>query len=248
MRTAVHGMPRIGPGRELKWALEGYWAGRIGEAALEAHAAAIRTHNWQLLAAAGVDFVPSNDFSLYDHVLDAALAVGAVPERFGPLVRPVDLARYFAMARGAIFDGVTVAPLELTKWFDTNYHQLVAEVGPDSTFRAGPSKAVGELEEATALGVRTTPVLLGPLTFLLRSASVAPDFDPLSLLDRLVEVYVELLGLLDAAGARWVRLDEPALAQDRSPNELDAFRRAYRRLGEASDRPSIAISTYFGHP
>lgn len=247
MRTAVHGMPRIGSNRELKWALEGYWAGKTSDGDLENTAAAIRRENWQQLVVAGVDFVPSNDFSFYDHVLDAAAAVGAVPGRFGQPGQTVDLDRYFTMARGGQLDGVAVTPLELTKWFDTNYHQLVPEVGPDTTFAANPSKAVSELVEAARLGIPTTPVLLGPFTFLTRSTSEVPGFDRLSLLDRLVEVYVEILAELGAAGAAWVRLDEPALVEDRSPAELEAVRRAYRRLGAASARPSIAIPTFFGH-
>ncbi|MHB1739408.1 MAG: 5-methyltetrahydropteroyltriglutamate--homocysteine S-methyltransferase [Actinomycetes bacterium] len=247
MRTAVHGMPRIGAERQLKWALEDHWAGRTSDAALQETAAAIRRSNWQLMADTGIDFVPSNDFSLYDHVLDASVAVGAVPGRFSPSGQAVDLDRYFAMARGGQLDGVAVTPLELTKWFDTNYHQLVPEVGHDTMFAASSAKAVGELADADALGISTTPVLLGPFTFLARSAGEVPGFDRLSLLDRLVEVYIELLAELGAAGAAWVRLDEPALVEDRSPAELEALRRAYRRLGAASARPSIAISTYFGH-
>ncbi len=246
MRTAVHGMSRIGPGRELKWALEAYWAGRASVADLHQAGATIRRDDWQLLAGAGVDFVPSNDFSLYDHVLDAAVAVGAVPERFGPPGRAVDLSRYFAMARGATLDDVAVAPFELTKWFDTNYHQLVPEVGRGTRFRAGPSKAIAEFEEAAAIGLSTGTVLLGPLTFLLRCA-VPREFDRLALLDPLVEVYVELLARLDAAGVAWLSLEEPALVEDRSPAELAAFRAAYRRLGECSSRPKITVSTYFGH-
>jgi 5-methyltetrahydropteroyltriglutamate--homocysteine methyltransferase len=247
MKTAAHGMPRIGRHRELKWALERHWAGDVVGGALLDVAAGIRRENWQTLAAAEVGFVPSNDFSLYDHVLDAALAVGAVPARFSVLRTPDALERYFAMARGVEHDGVAVTPLELTKWFDTNYHQLVPEVGPDSTFSPDPSKALNELAEASALGVETTPVLLGPLTFLLRSRTAAPRFSPLALLDQLVDVYLELFATLAAAGARWLRLDEPALVEDRSLAELDALERAYRRLGEASSRPRLAISTYFGH-
>jgi len=247
MRTAVHGMARIGRHRELKWALESHWAGGATEGALLEVAAGIRRDNWQTLAAAEVGFVPSNDFSLYDHVLDAALAVGAVPTRFSPLRAPDGLERYFAMARGAEHDGLAIMPLELTKWFDTNYHQLVPEIAPDSTFSPDPSKALGELAEAAALGIETTPVLLGPLTFLLRSRTAKDGFSSLTLLDQLVDVYLELLAALAAAGARWVRLDEPALVEDRGPTELDALARAYRRLGEASSRPRLAISTYFGH-
>ncbi|MDA8357814.1 MAG: 5-methyltetrahydropteroyltriglutamate--homocysteine S-methyltransferase [Actinomycetota bacterium] len=247
MRTAVHGMARIGRHRELKWALEDYWAGRSTADVLLEVAAGIRRDNWRTLAAAGVNFVPSNDFSLYDHVLDAVVALGAVPARFGPPGAHGGLASYFAMARGGEVAGVAVAPLELTKWFDTNYHQLVPELGPDAAFSPDPSKALGELEEANALGVETMPVLLGPLTFVLRSAPAIPGFSPLTVLDWLVGAYLELLGMLAAAGARWVRLDEPALAEDRSRGELEALVRAYRRLGDASGRPSLAISTYFGH-
>ncbi len=247
MKTAVHGMARIGRHRELKWALESYWAGRSAEDTLLDVAAGIRHDNWRTSAAAGIGFIPSNDFSLYDHVLDAALAVGSVPTRFGPPGAPAGLERYFAMARGGEVSGAPVAPLELTKWFDTNYHQLVPEVGPDTAFSPDPSKVLGELEEAAALGIETMPVLLGPFTFLLRSATEVPGFSPLTLLDRLADVYVELLGALSAAGARWVRLDEPALVEDRNPAELAALERAYRLLGEASGRPSLAVSTYFGH-
>ncbi len=247
MRTAVHGMARIGRHRELKWVLEDYWARRTAAEQLLEVAAGIRRDNWHTLAAAGVGFVPSNDFSLYDHVLDAAVALGAVPARFGPPGPHGGLPRYFTMARGGEVDGGPVAPFELTKWFDTNYHQLVPELGPDTAFTPDPSKALGELEEASALGIETTPVLIGPLTFLLRSAAAIPGFSPLTLLDRVVDAYLELLGPLAAAGARWVRLDEPALVEDRSRVELEAFVRAYRRLGEASGRPSLAISTYFGH-
>jgi len=247
MRTAVHGMARIGRQRELKWALEDFWAGRSAADTLLEVAGGIRRDNWRTLAAARVSFVPSNDFSLYDHVLDAAVALGAVPPRFGPPGEQGGLARYFAMARGGEVAGVAVAPLELTKWFDTNYHQLVPEIGPATTFSADPSKALGELKEANALGIETMPVLLGPLTFLLRSAPAVPEWSPLALLDQLVDAYLELLGTLAAAGARWVRLDEPVLVEDRSAGDLDALAHAYRRLGEASGRPSLAVSTYFGH-
>ena len=207
MSTAVHGMPRIGRHRELKWALEDCWAGRADRDRLLDVAAGIRSDNWRTVSAAGVDFVASNDFSLYDHVLDAAAALGALPARFDVVGPPGSLKRYFAMARGGEVDGVAVAPLELTKWFDTNYHQLVPEIGPDTVFAADPSKALGELEEARALGIETSPVLLGPLTFLLRSAPATQGLSPLSLLDRLAEVYVELLAAFEAAGVDWLRLD-----------------------------------------
>lgn len=251
MRTAVHGMSRLGEHRALKWALEAFWAARADATELERTAAAIRTTNWLRLEHAGIDFVPSNDFSLYDHVLDAAVAVGAVPDRFGPVRggadTPLDLIRYFAMARGGDLDGAAVAPLGLTKWFDTNYHHLVPEVGPGTVFVPNAAKAVGELTESAQLGVSTTPVLLGPFTFLLRSAPDAGGSHPLGRLDALADVYLELLAALAANGAPWIRLDEPALVEDRSQEELAAFRRAYRRLGAAAMRPRLAVSTYFGH-
>lgn len=246
MRTAVHGLSRMGRRRALKWALEAYWAGRSSADELLAVAGEIRTSNWRRLANAGIEFIPSNDFSLYDHVLDTAVAVGAIPNRFGHPPQGSDtgsdLARYFAMARGGEVDGSTVVPLELTKWFDTNYHHLVPELGANVAFAPNPAKAVAELTAAAGMGVSTSPVLLGPFTFVLRSSPEA-----LEALDPLVEVYLDLLSELGTSGADWVRLDEPALVEDRTPSELAAFARAYRRLGEATAHPQLWVSTYFGH-
>jgi 5-methyltetrahydropteroyltriglutamate--homocysteine methyltransferase len=246
LRTAVHGMPRIGRERALKWALEAFWAGRATADSLDAQARAVRHDNWQTVTGAGVDFVPSNDFSLYDHVLDAAVALGAIPERFGRGDGPSDLDTYFAMARGADLGRGPVAPLELTKWFDTNYHHLVPELGPDTVWHADATKARTELVESAALGVTTTPVLLGPLTFLLRSAASASGFDRLRALDAVVGVYAEIVAELARHGAAWVRFDEPALVEDRSPDELDALRRAYEWIAATTVRPRIAVATYFG--
>ena len=247
MRTAVHGMPRIGRDRSLKWALESFWAGTMSAAGLDEVAASVRRHNWQSMVAANVDFVPSNDFSLYDHVLDAAVMVGAVPARFIPGGKTIDRERYFAMARGGDIDGKAVVPLDLTKWFDTNYHHLVPELGSDAVFAPDATKARGELAEASGLGIHTTPVLLGPLTLVLRSTPVHPDVDMLRLLHPLVDAYIEVLSQLKKSGATWVRIDEPALVEERDTDELAALRRVYRRLGDHMDRPKIALSTYFGH-
>lgn len=246
VRSAVHGMSRIGERRALKWALEAYWARRSDSEALEEVAAAVRRDNWRRMGELGVDFVPSNDFSLYDHVLDAVVALGALPERFHT-EDPVDLDRYFAMARGGDLGAGPLAPLELTKWFDTNYHHLVPEVGPATSFRPDASKARHELIEADALGITTTPAFLGPLTFLLRSAPSEAGFRPIELLDALIETYIEVLAELAREGTDWVRFDEPALVEDRTPEELAAFRRAYERLGQTSSRPKIWVATYFGH-
>ncbi|MEV6925715.1 5-methyltetrahydropteroyltriglutamate--homocysteine S-methyltransferase [Dactylosporangium sp. NPDC051485] len=237
--ATVLGYPRIGPGRELKHALESYWAGRTGRAALEETARRLRAQTWARLHELGLrapGALPSNTFSQYDHVLDAAVAVGAVPQRYRGAADP-----YFAMARGA--DGLP--PLRMTKWFDTNYHYIVPEIGPRTAFAAAPGKPLAELAEARALGHATRPVLLGPVT-LLRLARAAPGapggFSPLDRLDDLLDVYGALLSAL-APHAAWVQLDEPiAVVDGGSP----ALRHAYRRLAALTDRPRLLVATYFG--
>ncbi|MFF8549633.1 5-methyltetrahydropteroyltriglutamate--homocysteine S-methyltransferase [Streptomyces albidoflavus] len=243
-RSTVYGYPRQGQHRELKKAVEGYWKGRVGADALKETAAELRRANWAQLAEAGIDEVPTGDFSYYDHVLDTSVMVGAVPPRHRAAVDADPLEGYFAMARG----NQDVAPLEMTKWFDTNYHYLVPELGPDTVFTADSAKQVAELTEALALGHTARPVLVGPVTYLLLAKpapGVADDFEPLTLLDRLLPVYAEVLGDLRAAGAEWVQLDEPALVQDRTPAELNAAARAYRDLGALTDRPKLLVASYF---
>ncbi|MER8016656.1 5-methyltetrahydropteroyltriglutamate--homocysteine S-methyltransferase [Streptomyces griseoluteus] len=243
-RSTVYGYPRQGPDRELKRAIEGYWKGRVSADALRATAAGLRRANWQALAEAGIDEVPTGDFSYYDHVLDTTVMVGAIPRRHRAAVEADALDGYFAMARGTR----DIAPLEMTKWFDTNYHYLVPELGPDTVFSADSAKQVAELKEALALGLAARPVLVGPVTYLLLAKpapGVPAGFDPLTLLDRLLPVYAEVLADLRAAGAEWVQLDEPALVQDRTPAELDAAERAYRALGAPADRPKLLIASYF---
>ncbi|MEV6479736.1 5-methyltetrahydropteroyltriglutamate--homocysteine S-methyltransferase [Streptomyces sp. NPDC051576] len=243
-RATVYGYPRQGQGRELKKAVEGYWQGRVDADALRATAAELRGATWRQLAGAGLHEVPTGDFSYYDHVLDTSVMVGAIPARHRAAVELDALDGYFAMARGT----QDVAPLEMTKWFDTNYHYLVPELGPDTVFTADSTKQVGELREALALGLAARPVLVGPVTYLLLAKpapGVSPDFDPLTLLDRLLPVYAEVLADLRAAGAEWVQLDEPALVQDRTPAELAAATRAYGDLGGRTDRPKLLVASYF---
>ncbi|MBV2357947.1 5-methyltetrahydropteroyltriglutamate--homocysteine S-methyltransferase [Streptomyces sp. J2-1] len=243
-RATVYGYPRQGPDRELKKAIEGYWKGRVGAAELHDTAAGLRRANWRAMADAGLGEVPTGDFSYYDHVLDTSVMVGAVPDRHRAAAAADPLDGYFAMARGTR----EAAPLEMTKWFDTNYHYLVPELGPDTVFSAEPAKQVGELTEALALGLTARPVLVGPVTYLLLAKpapGVDPGFDPLTLLDRLLPVYAEVLGALRAAGAEWAQLDEPALVQDRTPAELNAAARAYRDLGALTDRPKLLVASYF---
>ncbi|GAA3362348.1 5-methyltetrahydropteroyltriglutamate--homocysteine S-methyltransferase [Saccharopolyspora gregorii] len=242
--STVLGFPRIGPNRELKRALESYWKSRTGEAELREVARTLRTDTWRSLRDAGLDSVPGNTFSYYDQVLDAAVTFGAVPPRFAELgLNPLDT--YFAMARGV----ESAPPLEMTKWFDTNYHYIVPEIGPDTEFRLSDQTVVDQYHEAAELGIKTRPVVVGPLTFLLLSKpqdGAPASFRPLDKVDELVTAYAELLGELHRAGVEWVQLDEPAFTADRSQADLDTLRAAYQRLGELSERPKILVASYFG--
>jgi len=241
--TTILGWPRQGPKRELKRAIEAYWAGRSSADELHDIAATLRADAWKQLADNGIDEVPTGDFSYYDHVLDTATMVGAIPRRYRDAAES-DLDVYFAMARG----NDAVAPLEMTKWFDTNYHYLVPELSPETTFTADASRQLAHLAQATEAGHTARPVLVGPLTFLLlaKPAPQAPaDFDPLTLLDPLLDVYVEILGELQAAGAQWVQVDEPALVLDQPTAVLDAARHALTRLGSATKRPKLLVASYF---
>ncbi|GFJ90265.1 hypothetical protein Prum_039070 [Phytohabitans rumicis] len=233
MRSTILGYPRIGPQRELKKALEAYWDGRAGRADLDRVGAQLRAAAWQRLAALGLDTLPSNTFSEYDQVLDTTVLLDAVPARYRAAADP-----YFAMARGA--DGLP--PLRMTKWFDTNYHYIVPEIGPDTAFRLVADKPLREVREARALGYATRPVLVGPVTFLLLADGPA-GFDPLGRLDDVLAVYAELLGALKREGVDWVQLDEPALVTGAG---IDAARRAYGRLGGLTDRPRLLVASYFG--
>ncbi|MEU5872089.1 5-methyltetrahydropteroyltriglutamate--homocysteine S-methyltransferase [Glycomyces sp. NPDC047369] len=224
VRSTALGYPRIGSDRELKRALEAHWAGRLDAAGLEKAAAAVRAEMLDDLSV--LDQVPTGVFSYYDHVLDAAFAVDAVAPRHR---RGDELASYFAAARG----DDAAAPLEMTKWFDTNYHYLVPEIGPATAFAARPEKAVAEFLEARERGLDARPVLVGPASLLLlaKATEGAPSgFRPFDRLSEVVEVYVELLAALARAGAGLVQLDEPALCADRTPEELEAVAAAYRRL------------------
>ncbi|GAA2697132.1 MULTISPECIES: 5-methyltetrahydropteroyltriglutamate--homocysteine S-methyltransferase [Actinosynnema] len=233
--STVLGYPRIGPRRELKRAVESYWAGRIDRDALLATAARLRADTWRDLREAGLDSVPSNTFSFYDQVLDTAALVGAIPARYR---QDHEVDTLFAAARGT----GSLAPLELTKWFDTNYHYLVPEIDEDTTFALTGDKPLAEYREARALGVPTRPVVLGPVTFLL----LAKGADPLSRLDELVEVYADLLRALADEGVEWVQLDEPAFAADRTERELVALERAYTRLAAQAARPQLLVTGYYG--
>jgi 5-methyltetrahydropteroyltriglutamate--homocysteine methyltransferase len=235
------GFPRIGPRRELKRALEHHWAGELSADELGEAAAGLRAATWARQRALGVTALPSNDFSLYDHVLDTAVMVGAIPERYGWQGGPVLLDTYFALARGA----AGVPALEMTKWFDTNYHHLVPELAPRHEFVLATTKPLEEYREARSLGFQTRPVLLGPVTFLLCSKTAGEPADVVEQLDGLLPVYVELLRRLDAAGAEWVQIDEPCLALDLDERVRGALRVAHDALAAAAPL-KLLVTTYFG--
>jgi 5-methyltetrahydropteroyltriglutamate--homocysteine methyltransferase len=239
------GYPRIGPSRELKKSLERYWASEIDEAALNAEAAGIRRAHWQTQKAAGIELVPSGDFSLYDHVLDTAMMLDAVPPRYRGAGR-AGLGEYFSMARGSGGDGNGIQALEMTKWFDTNYHYIVPEVDPRGRFRLASTKPLDHFLEARALGIETRPVLLGPVTFFSLAKTADGSHAPLSLIDEALPVYEEILRRLSKQGARWVQIDEPVLVTDIDARARDAFPRAYARLAGAAGKTAIMLATYFG--
>ncbi|MHA6721056.1 5-methyltetrahydropteroyltriglutamate--homocysteine S-methyltransferase [Sphingomonas sp. RS6] len=249
--TASLGFPRIGPRRELKFALEKYWAGAIDAATLQEIAAGLRVAAWSRQKALGVDWLPSNDFSLYDHVLDTSLMLGAVPRRYGAAAGEADLATYFAMARGsggAGHAGCSHGPSgttagEMTKWFDTNYHYIVPEIEPGQKLALGRLKIVDEYREARALGYETRPVLLGPVTWL-SLAKGQDGVDPFDLLDEVLGLYGAILSQLGHAGAEWVQIDEPILVTDLSDVQQRALLRAYARLSRSE--PKLMLTTYFG--
>ncbi|WP_195165679.1 5-methyltetrahydropteroyltriglutamate--homocysteine S-methyltransferase [Mycobacteroides abscessus] len=240
LKATTLGSARIGPRRELKRATESYWAGRISRAELEDVAAGLRRDNWTALAAAGLDSVPVNTFSYYDQVLDTAVLLGALPPRVAGIAD--DLDRYFAAARG----NADVTPLEMTKWFDTNYHYLVPEIGPDTKFELNAAKLFGELKEAQALGIPARPVVVGPVTFLALSKPIDGAAAPIERLDEVVALYEQLLVQLAEAGVAWVQIDEPVLVTDILPNGPELAERVYGRLGTVADRPAILVATYFG--
>ncbi len=248
--TIAHnlGFPTLGANRELKRATEGYWSGKVPRAALLQTGAELRAAHWRLQRDAGVDLIPSNDFSYYDRVLDTCAMVGAVPARYGWAGGPLDLDTSFAMARGVQSGGRDVTAMEMTKWFDTNYHYIVPEFEPGQTFRLASSKVIDEFNEAKALGFHTKPVLIGPVTLLLLGKTRgegAARFDRLELLEALLPVYGDVLARLAAAGATWVQLDEPCLALDRTTAELAAYARACRFLAERAPQLQLLVATYF---
>nr|AAK64167.1 putative methionine synthase [Arabidopsis thaliana] len=244
MASHIVGYPRMGPKRELKFALESFWDGKSSADDLQKVSADLRSDIWKQMSAAGIKYIPSNTFSHYDQVLDTTAMLGAVPSRYGFTSGEIGLDVYFSMARG----NASVPAMEMTKWFDTNYHYIVPELGPEVKFSYASHKAVNEYKEAKALGVETVPVLVGPVSYLLLSKlakGVDKSFDLLSLLPKILPVYKEVIAELKAAGASWIQLDEPLFVMDLEGHKLQAFSGAYAELESTLSGLNVLVETYF---
>ncbi|KAK9155005.1 hypothetical protein Sjap_002485 [Stephania japonica] len=244
MASHIVGYPRMGPKRELKFALESFWDGKSSAADLEKVSADLRSSIWKQMADAGIKYIPSNTFSYYDQVLDTTALLGAVPSRYNWTGGEIGFDTYFSMARG----NSSVPAMEMTKWFDTNYHFIVPELGPDTKFSYASHKAVNEYKEAKALGIDTVPVLVGPVSYLLLSKhakGVDKSFSLLSLLGSVLPVYKQVIAELKAAGASWIQFDEPTLVLDLDSHQLQAFTAAYSELESTLSGVNAVIETYF---
>ncbi len=244
----ILGYPRIGAQRELKKATEAYWKGDVSREALEITGQALRLSHWNTQQNAGLDFVSVGDFAFYDQVLNVSVMLGAVPARFNAQQEisagNVDLDTAFRMARGRAPSGTPVAACEMTKYFDTNYHYLVPELHEGQAFTLASDRLFNEVDEALQAGFTPKVTLTGPLTWLWLGKTKGSEFDRLSLLDSVLDVYSEILARLATQGIEWVQLDEPALVQDLPLAWQQAYERAYHRLQSAQLK--LLVATYFG--
>ncbi|KND84556.1 5-methyltetrahydropteroyltriglutamate--homocysteine methyltransferase [Aggregatibacter actinomycetemcomitans serotype a str. H5P1] len=241
--TTFHlsGFPRVGAKRELKFAQERYWRGEIAEADLLDIAKALREINWKHQAAANADYVAVADFTFYDHILDLQVATGAIPARFGFDSQHLTLDQYFQLARG----NKAQFAIEMTKWFDTNYHYLVPEFHADTQFKANPAHYVQQIREAKALGLNVKPTIVGPLTFLWLGKEKGAAFNRFDLLNKLLPVYVEILNALVAEGVDYIQIDEPALTVDLPAEWVAAYKDVYATLSTQVSA-KLLLATYFG--
>ncbi|MGQ0286920.1 5-methyltetrahydropteroyltriglutamate--homocysteine S-methyltransferase [Pasteurellaceae bacterium 22721_9_1] len=237
----VLGFPRVGAKRELKFAQERYWRKELSEQDLLDLAKALREKNWKHQADANADFVAVGDFTFYDHILDLQVATGAIPARFGFDSQNLTLDQYFQLARG----NKEQFAIEMTKWFDTNYHYLVPEFQKTTEFKANPAHYVQQIREAKAAGHKFKPVIVGPLTFLWLGKEKGEAFNRFDLLNKLVPVYVEILNALVAEGAEWIQIDEPALALDLPKEWVEAYKAVYATFADQV-KAKLLLATYFG--
>jgi len=248
MLTHNLGYPRIGSQRELKKASELYWSGKSSIKDLVQVGKKIRLDNWRLQKTAGIDLIPSNDFSFYDQVLDMSLMVSAVPERYRDVMTNksnTELDLYFAMARGHQKDGLDITAMEMTKWFDTNYHYIVPEFQKDQQFKLLSTKVIDEFLEAKQIGIVTKPVLIGPVSFLLLGKEKEEGFDRIDLIRNLLPVYLELLRKLEEHGVEWIQFDEPFLTLDLSEKDKKALLYVYTEIKKEFPSLKTLVAAYF---
>ena len=248
MQTQNLGYPRIGSQRELKKASEQYWQGKIPARQLLQTGKTIRQQNWQLQKNAGIDLIPCNDFSFYDQVLDTTLMVGAIPERYHSLMESKqlpDIDLLFAMARGYQKDGFDVTAMEMTKWFDTNYHYIVPEFTANQKFSLYNTKVLNEFLEAKDNGINAKPVLIGPVSYLLLGKEKEEGFHRLELIKNLLPVYLEAIKKLDNANAHYIQFDEPCLALNLTATERNVFVKTYQEIKNKFPHLHIILASYF---
>lgn len=248
MQTHNLGYPRIGSQRELKKASEQYWAGKSNAQHLVQVGASLRQQNWELQKEAGIELIPVNDFSFYDQVLDNSLMVGAIPSRYHDLLESKQLPHIdllFAMARGYQKDGFDITAMEMTKWFDTNYHYIVPEFTANQQFTLFSQKLLNEFAEAKRLGIAAKPVLLGPVSYLMLGKEKEAGFNRLDLIKNLMPVYLEVLTKLEAAGAYYVQFDEPCLSLNLTESERKVFTKTYQEIKSKCPHIQIILSSYF---
>jgi 5-methyltetrahydropteroyltriglutamate--homocysteine methyltransferase len=233
MITHNLGYPRIGANRELKKGCEQYWTSQSSLQNLQQTGRNIRQENWLVQKKAGIDLIPCNDFSFYDHVLDMSLTVNAIPQRYHDIIlnkAESELDLYFAMARGYQKNGTDIIAMEMTKWFDTNYHYIVPEFYKNQKFSLFSTKILSEHYEAKQLGIEPKPVMIGPVSYLLLGKEKEEGFHRIELIENILPVYVELLEKLQQQGAKWIQFDEPYLVVDLSHAEKKAYHFVYNEL------------------
>ncbi|AKH93628.1 5-methyltetrahydropteroyltriglutamate--homocysteine S-methyltransferase [Elizabethkingia anophelis] len=248
MQTHNLGYPRIGKKRELKKACEQYWSGKIIQKELLDVSRRIINENLKLQQEAGIDLIPVNDFSFYDHVLDMTLTLGAIPQRYHDVIlnkanNELDL--YFAMARGYQKDGLDITAMEMTKWFDTNYHYIVPEFSKGQSFKLFSNKIINEFIGARQIGINAKPVILGPVSYLLLGKEKEEGFEKLDLIDNLLPVYLEILKSLQSHGAEYIQIDEPFLVLDLTDKAKEVYTAVYTKIQKELPNLKIILTTYF---
>lgn len=239
------GYPHIGSQRQLKKACEAYWSGKISSTELAKIGRQIRVENWELQKDSGIDLIPSNDFSFYDQVLDHCMLFQAIPKRFETLRNLPEIDLYFAMARGYQKDGHDIKAMEMTKWFDTNYHYLVPEFTRFQTFKLNAEKILSQFLEAKSEQILTKPVLIGPVSFLLLGKEKESGFHRLDLIERLLPAYLEVISRLVVEGVEWIQFDEPFLAMDIDYKTKESIRQVYHIIRREFPNLKIMVATYF---